>query len=166
MLAFFESLSNFIDKLNTRIGHAVSWLCFFMVVVTFGIVIMRYVFNMGSILIQESVIYMYAFVFMLGAGYTYLVGGHVRVDIFFKRHSKRKQAKIDIGGNIFLLLTTMGTILYLSLPYVMFSWKYLEGSKDAGGLDLVFILKTAIPVMAVLLGLQAISEIIKNVKKL
>lgn len=164
MPAFLEKLSKFIDQLNSRVGNTVAWLCFLMVFVTFLIVVMRYAFSVGSIMIQELVIYMFAAVFMLGGAYTYLKGGHVRVDIFFKRKTKIQQAWINVYGNLFLLLPTMMIILYLSFPYVLFSWKFLEGSKEAAGLDLVYLLKTTIPIMTILMSLQAVSEIIKNLK--
>ena len=159
-------LSRMIDRLNTLVGQAVAWLCTLMVIVTFAVVIMRYMFSTGSIRMQESVIYMYALVFMLGAGFTYLNDGHVRVDIFFKQFSRMKQHWVNVLGNLFLLIPTASLILYLSIPYVLFSWRYLEGSKDSGGLDLVYLLKTAIPVMAVLLILQAVSQIIKEVEEM
>ena len=165
MRDFFSSLSRLIDSMNTRVGHAVSWLCFTMVVVTFGIVVARYALNEGSILIQETVIYMYAFIFMLGAGFTYLKEGHVRVDIFFKNRTRKQQGWINIAGNVILLLPTVIAIFWYSYGYVTFSWSLLEGSKEAGGFEFVYLLKTAIPAMCILLGLQGISEIIKNVGK-
>ena len=71
-----------IDAANSVIGRTTAWLALIMVLVQFVVVMMRYVFGVGSIMMQESVIYMHAFLFMLGAGYTLLQGGHVRVDIF------------------------------------------------------------------------------------
>jgi len=160
-----EFVSQKIDFMNTKLGNAVAWLCFFMVVTTFVIVVMRYVFSEGSILVQELIMYMFAGVFMLGGSYTYLKGGHVRVDIFFKNRTLQQQALINIFGNMFLLIPTMILIFYVSMPYVIFSWSLLEGSKEAAGLDLVYLLKTTIPMFAVLMSLQAISEIIKNYKE-
>ena len=165
MRDFFDSLSRLIDSLNTRVGNAVAWLCFTMVVVTFGIVVARYALNAGSILMQETVIYMYAFVFMLGAGFTYLNEGHVRVDIFFKNRTRQQQGWINIVGNLVLLLPVVIAIFWYSYGYVTFSWSLLEGSKEAGGFEYVYILKTAIPAMCILLGLQGVSEIIKNFGK-
>jgi len=166
MLTVFSTLSRLIDSLNDKVGNLVSWLCFSMVIVTFGVVVARYAFNEGSIMVQETVIYMYAFVFMLGAGYTYLNEGHVRVDIFFKNRTRKQQAKINILGNLLLLLPMVSAIFWYSFPYVKFSWSLFEGSKEAGGFDYVYLLKSAIPALCILLGLQAISEIIKNYNKM
>jgi TRAP-type mannitol/chloroaromatic compound transport system permease small subunit len=166
MRTVFSTLSRLIDSLNDKVGNLVSWLCFSMVIVTFGVVVARYAFNEGSIMVQETVIYMYAFVFMLGAGYTYLNEGHVRVDIFFKNRTRKQQAKINILGNLLLLLPMVSAIFWYSFPYVKFSWSLFEGSKEAGGFDYVYLLKSAIPALCILLGLQAISEIIKNYNKM
>jgi len=166
MRTVFSTLSRLIDTLNDKVGNLVSWLCFSMVIVTFGVVVARYAFNEGSIMVQETVIYMYAFVFMLGAGYTYLNEGHVRVDIFFKNRTRKQQAKINILGNLLLLLPMVSAIFWYSFPYVKFSWSLFEGSKEAGGFDYVYLLKSAIPALCILLGLQAISEIIKNYNKM
>jgi len=157
-----EFVSEKIDLMNYKIGNFVSWLSFLMVVTTFVIVVMRYVFSEGSILVQEMIMYMFGAVFMFGGAYTYLKGGHVRVDIFFKNRSAKQQALINVFGNLFLLIPMMVAIFYISMPYVIFSWSLLEGSKDAGGLDLVYILKTTIPIFALLMTLQSVSEIIKN----
>ena len=108
MRTVFSTLSRLIDSLNDKVGNLVSWLCFSMVIVTFGVVVARYAFNEGSIMVQETVIYMYAFVFMLGAGYTYLNEGHVRVDIFFKNRFNILMSSRQTGK-----CTHFNTIIYI-----------------------------------------------------
>lgn len=154
--------SQLIDSLNEKIGIAVSWLTLFMVIITFIVVVLRYLFNIGWIAMQESITYMHAIVFMLGAAYTLKHEGHVRVDILYRGMSSRAQAWANLLGTLFLLLPVCGFITYISWDYVAASWHVLETSQEAGGLPLVFLLKTVIMVMAVLMVLQGISIVIRN----
>ncbi len=153
-----EAVARFIDRLNEGIGRAIAWLTLGMVLVTFIVVVLRYLFAWGSIALQESITYMHATVFMLGAAYTFMHDGHVRVDIFYRRFSPRLQAWVDLWGILLLLLPSAAFILYASFDYVTASWQLLEGSPEAGGLPGVFLLKTLIPVMALLLILAGIAR--------
>ncbi len=152
-----ENLCNKIDALNERIGKVIAWFILAMVCVTFLVVVMRYGFNFGRIAMQESITYMHALVFMLAGAYTLKHNEHVRVDIFYQGMSSRNKAKVDLFGTLFLLLPFAIFIVWVSFNYVSNSWKLLEGSREAGGLPLVYLLKTLIPSMAILLFLQAIS---------
>ena len=152
-----ENLCNKIDALNERIGQLIAWFVLAMVCVTFLVVVMRYGFNFGRIAMQESITYMHALVFMLAGAYTLKHNEHVRVDIFYQGMSSRNKAKVDVFGTLFLLLPFAIFIVWVSFNYVSNSWKLLEGSREAGGLPLVYLLKTLIPSMAILLFLQAIS---------
>ena len=146
-----------IDRINDLVGRSISWLTLVMVIVTFLIVVLRYVFSIGSIAMQESVIYLHALVFMLGAAYTLKRNAHVRVDIFYERMSPRSRAWVDLLGTVLLLVPFCLFIIYISWNYVSLSWSLLESSRDAGGLPAVFLLKTTIPVMAMLVMLQGIA---------
>jgi TRAP-type mannitol/chloroaromatic compound transport system permease small subunit len=157
MLGKIAQLARLIDSLSEHSGRAISWLTLATVLVTFAVVILRYVFDTGSIALQESVTYLHSLVFMLGAAYTLKHDGHVRVDIFYQRLSERCRAWINLAGTLLLLLPVCMFILLASIDYVGNAWSILEGSQEAGGLDAVFLLKTLIPVMAVLLLLQGIS---------
>jgi TRAP-type mannitol/chloroaromatic compound transport system permease small subunit len=152
-----EKLCNKIDALNERVGQFTAWFVLAMVFVTFLVVVMRYGFNFGRIAMQESVTYMHAFVFMLAGAYTLKHNEHVRVDIFYQSMSEKNKAKIDFFGTLFLLLPFASFIIWISFNYVTNSWKLLEGSREAGGLPFVYILKTLIPLMPVFLFLQGIS---------
>jgi TRAP-type mannitol/chloroaromatic compound transport system permease small subunit len=156
-VAGFLSLAKTIDALNERVGRTVSWLALFMVLVQFTVVLLRYVFGIGSIFMQESIIYMHGFLFMLGAGYTLLHGGHVRVDIFYGAASERKQAFVDLFGVIFFLLPVLTLILIYGWPYVADSWSILESSKETSGIPAVYILKSSIIAFCVLMALQGVS---------
>ena len=128
-----------------------------MVVLTFVIVVLRYGFNIGSIALQESVTYLHAMVFLLGAAYTLRRDEHVRVDIFYQRFSERRKALVDVAGTLLFLIPCCFYIFWVSLDYVEASWSIYEGSREAGGLPAVFLLKSLIPLTAALLGLQGLA---------
>lgn len=152
-----ERLAHRLDSINEWTGRTVAWLTLAMVIVTFTVVLLRYLFNIGWIAMQESITYMHALVFMLGAAYTLKHEGHVRVDIFYSKFSARARAWVDLLGTLFLLLPVCLFILWISWDYVASSWRVLEGSREAGGLPMVFLLKSIIPLMAGLMILQGIS---------
>jgi TRAP-type mannitol/chloroaromatic compound transport system permease small subunit len=133
-----------------------------MVVVTCAVVTARYLFNFGSIGLQESVMYMHGAVFMLGIAFTLKEQGHVRVDVLYERFPPRVKVCIDIVGHLLLLIPFSIFILWTSLEYVSFSWSLRESSGQPGGLPAVYLIKGLIPAMAVLLLLQGISEILKG----
>ncbi len=155
-------LSQKIDRFNEVIGKSVALLTILMVLITFAIAGMRYVFNVGYIYIQESVIYLHAMAFLLSSAYALNKGYHVKIDILYNRFSPRRKLIFNLIGTVCLLFPSLIIVFILSLPYVLNSWKYLEASKEAGGLDLVYILKTNLILMPILLLLQGISEVIKN----
>lgn len=156
-----ERFANMIDALNTGVANIVRWLALFMVLVQFSIVVGRYAFGLNSIAAQESVLYMHATLFMLGAGYTLLVDKHVRVDVFYAKASPEGQRRIDIFGHLFLLLPSMIALLYWSWPSVRNSWKILEGPLSVGGIEAVFLLKSLIPAFCILVILQSVSLLIR-----
>lgn len=151
-----------IDSLNEWVGRTVAWLTLAMVVVTFLVVVLRYVFQLGSIAVQESILYMHAVVFLCAAAFTLKREGHVRVDIFYRGMSARGRALVDVLGVVLFLLPTCVFILVVSWRYVAESWHVMEGSREAGGLPGVFLLKTTILIMAALLVLQGIAQLLKS----
>ena len=157
-----RSVSAFIDRLNDTVGRTVSWLTLFMVLVQFALVVMRYVFGIGNILVQESLIYAHGTLFMMAAGYTLLVDGHVRVDIFYRGASPRRKAIVDLCGVLFLLTPFCILMLVFAFPYVAASWAVLEGSRETSGLPAVFLLKTVILIFIALVFLQGVSMALKS----
>jgi len=157
-----KHIENFIDFT----GRAVSWLSLAMVLVTFLVVFLRYVFDTGSIALQESISYMHALVFLIGAAYTLKYNEHVRVDILYSKLSIRHRAWVDLLGNIFILLPVMLFVIWISWEYVFESWAVFEGSREAGGLPGIFLLKSFILVMAILLILESIALILKSITTL
>jgi TRAP-type mannitol/chloroaromatic compound transport system permease small subunit len=161
-----QQLTIIADKFGDVIGASVAWLTLAMVIVTCSVVLARYVFDYGSIALQESVMYMHGIVFMLGIAYTLKEKGHVRVDVLYERLSLTTQLIIDILGHLTFLLPFAIFILWTSSSYVEFAWSLRETSAQPGGLPGVFLVKTLIPIMAFLLLIQGLSEILKSVIKL
>ena len=157
LLAFADR----IDRFNTAIGRAASWACLLVVAVQFAVVMLRYVFGIGSIWLSESVIYAHASLFMLAAAWTLREGGHVRVDVFYADLAPRGRAAVDLCGALFLLLPFTLVLGWFALPYVWRSWSILETSRETSGIPAVFLLKTLIPLFALLMALQGVSQAIR-----
>lgn len=154
-------LADRIDRLNVAIGRTVAWLVLAVVLLQFTLVVARYLIGIGSIWLTETVIYAHAMLFMLAAAWTLHAGGHVRVDVFYADASARTKARVDLVGALLLLLPFMLVLLWLSVPYAARSWSILEHSQEASGLPLVFVLKTLIPLFALLMALQGIAQAIR-----
>jgi TRAP-type mannitol/chloroaromatic compound transport system permease small subunit len=158
---FAEKAANLIDRVNAAIGRAAAWCCLYIVIAEFALVVMRYVFGIGSIRLQESVMYAHAALFMLAAAWVLQSDGHVRVDIFYADARPRTKAVIDLLGAVIFLAPFAAALTMLSVPYVARSWRLLERSPEASGLPFVYLLKTLIPLFALLLGLQGIAQAVR-----
>ena len=152
------ALAATIDRLTVTVGRAVAWCVLVMVLVEVAVVLMRYVFGLGSIWLSEAIVYAHATLFMGAAAWTLQQGAHVRVDIFYGDAGPRSRALVDLAGALLLLLPFVGALAWFALPYVGRSWAILERSREASGLPLVFVLKSLILVFAVLVGLQGIAQ--------
>lgn len=157
-----QSVIDKLEQTSELAGRFIAWLTLFIVLVTFIVVVLRYAFDIGSIALQESISYMHAFVFMLGAAYTLKHDGHVRVDIFYRKMSTSKKAWVDLLGTVLLLFPVCLFILISSWDYVLTSWSQLEESGEAGGLAYVYILKTSLLIMPILLMLQGTALSLKS----
>jgi len=154
-------LADCIDRVNAAIGRAASWCALAIVLIGFAVVLLRYVLGLGSIWLQESILYAHAALFLLAAAWTLKQGGHVRVDVFYAAARPRTMAWVDLAGAVLLLLPFTLAVLYFSLPYVGRSWAILERSRESSGLPLVFLLKTLIPLFALLLALQGVAQAVR-----
>lgn len=157
-----DKLSQFIDRFHARLCHLVSLFTLIMTALTFLIVVLRYGFDMGWVAMQESVMYLHAAIFMLGAAHTLKLDEHVRVDVFYRNYSPRNKARVNFFGGIVFLLPLTGFIFFMSWSYVVKSWQLLEASQAAGGLPTLFLLKTFILLFSATLFLQGISEVLKS----
>ena len=156
-----KALIKTIEVISEVLGKWVSRLSLFMVIVMFLVVVLRYAFSLGWEGMQQSVTYMYAVFFLLGISYTQKHHGHVRVDIFYQNFPPKGKALVDLVGTLLLMLPMCGFIFWNSLDFVLLSWQTMESSNTAGGLPGVFILKSFLLVMPVLLFLQGIAQILK-----
>jgi len=157
-----NKLSRIIDSSNEKIGVITSYLIIPLILITFFVAFMRYILDFGSIALQEIIIYLHALIFMLGAAYTLKNNMHVRIDIFYSKFSINKKNKVNFYGTLFFLIPTCILIFFTSYNYVLSSILLLESSKEAGGLAIVYILKSYIILLSFSLLLQGFSELIKN----
>ena len=159
---------NLFDRISQAVGKAASWLTLFMVLLTAVIVNMRYVFDAGMIWMQESVTWMHAAVFMLGASYTLLHEEHVRVDIFYRNMSVRRQAIVDLVGVILFLLPLCGYLAFVAYDFAAASWSIRESSREPGGLayPMIPIRKSMVVAMPVLVALQGVSLMMRSLARL
>jgi TRAP-type mannitol/chloroaromatic compound transport system permease small subunit len=154
--AFVSSLQAF----TQFIGKMCRWFSLAMVIVTCSVVILRYLFDYSSIAMQEIVMYLHASLFMFGAAYTWQQDGHVRVDVLYHKWPTHIRQRIDLFGTLFLLMPTCLFLIYISWDYVSLAWEYGEKSHEAGGLPFVYLLKTLIVVLPILLIVQAICNVL------
>ena len=159
-------LSTALGRIAETVGNTAAWLALALVLVTFAVVVLRYLFQLGWIAMQESILYLHASLFLLGAAYTLNRDGHVRVDIFYRGFSPRGKALVDLLGSLLLLLPVCSFLLWVSWDYVAGAWALREGSPEAGGLPFVYLLKTLIPLAAALLILQGVSQALASLSTL
>ncbi|MCF4099556.1 TRAP transporter small permease subunit [Maritalea mediterranea] len=161
-----RKVANFIDRVNMVIGHIMAWTALLLVLNVFLVVVLRYVFSIGEVWMQESYIWMHAFIFMLGAGYTMLHNGHVRIDLIYAGASNKYKDIINIAGTVCFGFPVLWLIYWRGFDFFDRSFSRMEGSAEVGGLPNLFILKGVIPAMALLLGLQLISMSLRAIDRL
>ena len=157
-----KNIANLFDNINRYAGYLCAFLVVLMTVNVFIVVFLRYLFGISFIWLQERYVWMHAYIFMAGAGFTYLNDAHVRIDIIYRSSSKVYKAIVDLVGNIFLLMPFLYIIWSYSFPFVYKSFQINEVSREAGGLPMLFLLKAAILIFAFLLFIQALSKLINN----
>ena len=159
-------MPSLINKLTDVVGRSIAWLTALMALITMAVVVLRYAFDQGAIVLQESVTYLHGVVFMLGIPYALKENAHVRVDLFYSRWSPRTQAAINLGGHLLFLIPVSLFILIYSWDYVAASWRIREGSPEVGGIPAVFLLKSLLPLMSAALLLQGVGDAVGYVSKL
>ncbi len=156
------SLSHQIDRFNDLIGRLVRWLVLAAVLLSAGNAIVRKVFNTSSNGLLEIQWYLFAGVFMLGAGYAFLRNVHVRIDFVSSKLSKRTNAIIDAAGIVVFLIPLCLILIKLSWPFFYNALMTGEMSSNAGGLIRWPVL-LLIPLGFAILLAQAFSELIKRI---
>ena len=163
---FINRSATLLEQISEWSGKIVAWLTLLLVIVTLDVVVLRYLFNIGWIALQESITFLHAMIFLLGAAYTLKHDEHVRVDIFYRDMSARKKAWVNLFGTLLLLFPVCLFIAFVSWEYVANSWALLESSQEAGGLPGVYLLKSFILVMTAMLILQGIALILRAIQTL
>lgn len=161
-LTRLQPWASVIDRFSIGVGHFMAWAVVLMTAVIVYDVSMRFLFQMGSVMLQELEWHLFGLIFLLGAAYTYREGGHVRVEIFYQKLSKAQQAKINLFGNLFILLPVCLLVIWTSIPFVSNSFVYAETSPDPGGLPYRWLIKLAIPTGFLLLLLQGLADSFKQ----
>jgi TRAP-type mannitol/chloroaromatic compound transport system permease small subunit len=152
------------DKLNQWIGsYLVSAAVFLFIAIIFLNVVLRYMFNTSFVFMAEVEWHLFAFIFLMGAGYTLLHDNHVRVDIFYSLMDTRKRALLNIFGVIFFLIPSCYLVLTTAIPWVITAYEVGEVSIDPGGIPARFILKAVLPIAYFLMLLQGLSLGIKSI---
>jgi len=155
-----------LEKIIKKIGDTCSWLSFILVILISLDVFLRYVFNFSSASLYELEWHMFAVIFMVGSSLTLQKDEHVRVDVFYNKFSDKGKNIINLIGNIIFLLPFSLIIFYTSIPFVEDSFRILESSPDPGGLQFRFLIKSIIPISFLLLAVQGVLNIFKNLKNL
>lgn len=155
-----------LEKIIKKIGDTCSWLSFILVILISLDVFLRYVFNFSSASLYELEWHMFAVIFMIGSSLTLQKDEHVRVDVFYNKFSDKGKNIINLIGNVIFLLPFSLVIFYTSIPFVEDSFRILESSPDPGGLPFRFFIKSIIPISFLLLALQGILNVYKNLKNL
>ena len=161
-----QQLSRWIDALNQWVGRGVAWVTLGLVLVVFVDVVMRYLFNTSFVFTQELEWHLFGFIFLIGAGYTLLHDGHVRVDIIYQRVGFKGRAWINFFGVLLFLIPGCFMVITTSWKFMANSFAILEGSPDPGGIPFRFILKGCIPVGFTLLLFQGFSLGIHSVMQI
>jgi TRAP-type mannitol/chloroaromatic compound transport system permease small subunit len=164
------AIAGHVDRLTNAIGAGVSWLAFVMVLVGAFNAVARYLgrfigHNLSSNLYLEAQWYLFSILFLSAAGWALQQEAHVRVDVVFARLSPRARTWINVLGTTLLFVPFCVLVIGVSWPSVAASWQVLEQSPDPGGLPR-YPLKTMIIVSFVLLLVQGLAELIKEVARL
>lgn len=158
-------IANVIDSFSEATGRMVSWLVLLMVFIVCYDVGMSYFFLDSSIMLQELEWHLFSLVFLLGGAYTLKQDGHVRVDVFY--HSKwmtdSRRAWLNIAGGLLFLLPFCLLIIFSSADFISLSFQFSEKSPDPGGLPYRFLLKAIIPIAFMMVLLQGLSSVIRNI---
>lgn len=160
MQQFMKTISRHIDALNAMMGRVTRWLVLVAVLISAGNALMRYLFDMSANSWLEIQWYLFAGIFMLGAGDALRQHDHIRIDILYDRYPAPWQRRITLLGTLFFLMPFAVLMVVLSVPVVWQSFVSGEMSPNAGGL-VRWPVRLLVPAGFFLLALQGVSEVIK-----
>jgi len=158
-----KNLQKFLDNFIEKVGYGTSFLVVVMVFLVTLTLFLRYVLSIGSVALQESIMYLHAIFFMIGISFAIKENAHVKIDILSNKFNSKQKNVVFIAGLIFFMIPFSLFVIFISLDMVSNSWEVMEQSSEAGGLNLVYLLKSVIPLTGFLIFLQSISELIKNI---
>ena len=158
-----KNLQKFLDNFIEKVGYGTSFLVVVMVFLVILTLFLRYVLSIGSVALQESIMYLHAIFFMIGISFAIKENAHVKIDILSNKFNSKQKNVVFIAGLIFFMIPFSLFVIFISLDMVSNSWEVMEQSSEAGGLNLVYLLKSVIPLTGFLIFLQSISELIKNI---
>lgn len=151
------------DKINEWVGSfLVAPAVVLFILIIFSNVVMRYVFNTSFVLMAELEWHVFAFIFLMGAGYTLLHDGHVRVDIFYSIMDRKKKALVNLLGVLVFLIPSCYMVLGTTIPWVLVAYKVGEVSINPGGIPARFLIKAILPIGYFLMLLQGVLLFVKS----
>jgi len=160
-----QRLSRWLDSINYHVGSVLAWTVVPLTLLVTYEVISRRIFNTPHIWSFEITVMIFGFYFTIVAGYTLLQKGHVAIDLFSNRLPERKRLVVEVVGYLLFLFPFMLVILVYGSRFAVKSWMMLETSETTFGPP-VYPFKTIVPICALLLLLQGLSEIVKRIHRL
>ncbi len=158
----FSSLTSRCEALFRKLSAFCGWLLLALVILQFSVVIGRYLLGINFLWAQELALYLHASIFLLGSGWTLLQNRHVSIDIFYNKMGAGGHKLVGRFGMFLLLVPAMMTVLIYSSGYALESWSVLEGSREISGLPGVFLVKTLIPLFALLMLIAGCISALKS----
>lgn len=153
---------HFLEQFVKWVGYVAAAALALLIVLVVYDALVRYLFQSGSIALQELEWHLFDVVIMLGIAYTLQRASHVRVDIFYDQYSEKMRHIVNIIGALFFILPFSLLIIYVGFDFVMLSFEQLEASSDPGGLPYRFVVKSLLPIAFVLLIVQTLTEVYKE----
>ena len=161
-----NQITRSLDFFSEMTGRFCSWFVALMTLITCLVVVMRYVLDLGSVLLQDVVLYFHGALFLLGSSFALKRNAHVRVDIFYREFSEKKKAFVDLVGHCLFLQPVCWVIFLFSWGFVEFSWRIMEVSAEPDGLPFVYLQKSLLIALCLFMALQSFSEILKSILKI
>ena len=161
-----NQITRSLDFFSEMTGRFCSWFVALMALITCVVVVMRYGLDLGSVLLQDVVLYLHGALFLLGSSFALKRNAHVRVDIFYREFSEKKKAFVDLVGHCLFLQPVCWVIFLFSWGFVELSWRIMEVSAEPDGLPFVYLQKSLLIALCLFMALQSFSEILKSFLKI